>query len=92
MWEVGHDLTKFIMFADAKFAQILAQEFNLLLPETSNWFMHEPEKGVFDFSKTDALVDWATKHHMAIFSFFGGWSNGLPGLADEWEPTQIYYS
>jgi endo-1,4-beta-xylanase len=64
--------------ADAKFAQILAQEFNLVLPETAGWFQNEPTEGVFDFSKTDALINFATNHHMAVFSFFGGWSNGLP--------------
>jgi endo-1,4-beta-xylanase len=56
---------------DAKYCQALAQEFNLLQPEP--WYMSdlEPSEGVFDFSKDDAVLDFATGNHMEIMGYTG---------------------
>ena len=62
---------------DAKFSQVLAQEFNLLTI-VPHFYQFEPSQGVIDFSQTDAMVDFATGNHMAVFSYMGGWQNQLP--------------
>jgi GH35 family endo-1,4-beta-xylanase len=62
---------------DAKFSQVLAQEFNLLIA-SPHFFEFEPSKGVIDFSKMDAMVDFAIGNHMAVFSYMGVMHTQLP--------------
>jgi GH35 family endo-1,4-beta-xylanase len=72
------DYDEVFNITDAKFSQVLAQEFNLIMPEnSSSWMFIEPSEGVFDFSKMDAIVDFAIGNHMAVFSY-GVWDINLP--------------
>jgi GH35 family endo-1,4-beta-xylanase len=71
---------------DAKFSQVLAQEFNSL-QVAPHFNEFEPSEGVIDFSKTDAMVDFAIGNHMAVFSYMGGVHTQLPAwLMDKSQP------
>jgi endo-1,4-beta-xylanase len=63
---------------DAKLSQVLAQEVNLLQPGAAlHWYLFEPSEGVFDFKQMDAMVDFATGNHMAVYNY-GVWHNQMP--------------
>ncbi|MEU8820590.1 endo-1,4-beta-xylanase [Actinoplanes sp. NPDC048796] len=52
---------------DPKFGQVLAQQFNSLSPENElKWESVEPQRGVFDFTKLDRLVDFAKQNRMTV--------------------------
>jgi endo-1,4-beta-xylanase len=64
------EYTDLLSVYDAKFSQILAQEYNLLIPgSTTHWFLFEPTEGTIDFSQTDAMVDFALGNNMAVYSY-----------------------
>jgi GH35 family endo-1,4-beta-xylanase len=52
---------------DPPFARILGQQFNSLSPENElKWSFNEPQRGVFDFTSLDRLVDYAHQHDMVV--------------------------
>jgi endo-1,4-beta-xylanase len=54
-----------ILSSDAAFAQQVADNAGLLVPENElKWDTTEPQPGEFDFSAGDALLAYATAHHM----------------------------
>lgn len=63
-----------------------ADEWNLnslLLP--ISWELIEPEKGKFDFSLADRLIEQARAHHKKIgFLWFGSWKNAQCYYAPSW--------
>ncbi len=72
------DYANLFSLVDAKFCQALAQEFNLFQP--GPWYLSdlEPSEGIFDFTKYDAMLDFATGNHMAIFGYTGAESTRRP--------------
>ena len=55
---------------DGKFAQALAQEFNLM--EISwKWWEMEPSEGVFEFTEDDAMLDYGAGNHLVVFAYTG---------------------
>ena len=64
---------------DAKFSQVLVQEYNLLIPgQTTHWSVFEPSEGAIDFSKIDDEVDFAINNHMAVYSYMDVVHTQLP--------------
>lgn len=49
------------------------------------WELMEPEKGKFDFSNVDLLVEGARAHHLhLVLLWFGTWKNGQAHYVPEW--------
>jgi endo-1,4-beta-xylanase len=65
--------------ADAAYARLLAREFNLVTPENAMKFsVVQPERGRFDFTQADALVDFAEAHGMQVNGHVLVWHQQLP--------------
>ena len=48
-----------------------------------NWYILEPEPGVFDFSRTDSIVNFCKENGISVFPMIGytpGWANGNRGI------------
>jgi endo-1,4-beta-xylanase len=64
---------------DAAYAQLLAREFNLVTPENAMKFsVVQPERGRFDFTQADALVEFAEAHAMQVNGHVLVWHQQLP--------------
>ena len=69
---------KVFSLTDSKFPQVLAQEYNLVVPgESISWMFIEPTEGAINFSMIDGIVDFAIGNHMAINNY-GAWHINLP--------------
>ena len=65
--------------AGAAYARLLAREFNLVTPENAMKFsVVQPERGRFDFSQADALVEFAEAHAMQVNGHVLVWDQQLP--------------
>jgi endo-1,4-beta-xylanase len=65
--------------ADAAYAGLLAREFNLLTPENAMKFaVVHPERGRFDFTQADALVEFAEANDMQVNGHVLVWHQQLP--------------
>jgi len=53
---------------DAKFPQVLAQEFNLL-EFGRKWWDREPSEGVFDFTQDEAVVNFAAGNNLSLLFY-----------------------
>ena len=59
-------------FADPRYGETLAAQFNSLSPENEfKWNMVQPEEGVFDFEGLDRLVAFADEHDMEVKAHSG---------------------
>jgi endo-1,4-beta-xylanase len=81
---------------DAKFSQVLAQEFNLLMPDPWYWSDMEPSEGVYDFAKDEAILDFAAGNDMAIMGYTGAEHTTLPSWVknksfSELQPVLLNY-
>ncbi len=53
--------------SEAGYASTLAREFNMVEPEDAlKWEVVHPERGSFDFSQGDRVVDFASRHDMKV--------------------------
>jgi endo-1,4-beta-xylanase len=53
--------------SEAAYSSTLAREFNMAEPEDAlKWEVVHPERQSFDFSQTDRIVDFATRHGMKV--------------------------
>jgi endo-1,4-beta-xylanase len=69
---------------DPAYAHLLAQEFNLLIPETVMRLKYvQPEPGRFDFSQADSLVAFAQANHMEVYGHVLVWDGDLPAWITE---------
>ena len=67
---------------DPSFAQHVADNAGILVPENElKWDTVEPQPGVFDFSGGDALLAFATQHHMQFRGHNLVWYMQTPGWA-----------
>ena len=64
---------------ETEYAQTLAREFNLVTPENDMKFgpIH-PEKGTFDFTNADAIVDFAVANKIQIKGHTMAWHSQQP--------------
>jgi endo-1,4-beta-xylanase len=64
---IGAGATNPSYLDDPQFAKILGEQFNSLSPENElKWSFTEPQRGVFDFTGLDRLVDYAKRHSMVV--------------------------
>ncbi len=64
---------------DAKYREILAQEFNSLTPENAMKFGQlSREKGNYNFADADDIVAFAQTHHMEVYGHTLVWYRNLP--------------
>jgi endo-1,4-beta-xylanase len=60
-------------------SQLLAREFNMLVPEVAmKWEVIHPKPGGYDFSRGDALVTFARQHQMAVRGHVLVWDLQMP--------------
>ena len=65
--------------ADAAYARLLAREFNLLTPENAMKFsVVHPERGRYDFTQADALVEFAEANGIQVNGHVLVWHQQLP--------------
>lgn len=75
--------------AEKKFAEVLKTEFNLLTPENEmKWSYIQPQRGVYDFSKADKLVEFAEKNGMEVRGHALVWHIQNPEWLEEGEFTR----
>jgi len=77
--QVGSYSDSYYLFGilEPKVAQALPQEFNLI-EFSSKWSDVEPSEGVFDFTKLDAMVDYAAGNQLAAFGYTDAENTFLP--------------
>lgn len=64
---------------DSAASQLLAREFNMLVPEVAmKWEIIHPEPERYDFSRGDALVTFARQHGMAVRGHVLVWDLQMP--------------
>ncbi|HYR25321.1 MAG TPA: endo-1,4-beta-xylanase, partial [Aquabacterium sp.] len=64
---------------DTAYARLLAREFDLVTPENAMKFsVVQPERGRFDFTQADALVEFAEAHGMQVNGHVLVWDQQLP--------------
>jgi endo-1,4-beta-xylanase len=65
---------------EATYARVLAQEFNLLVPENAmKWEPIHPKPSVWNFGPADRLVSFAADHQMKVKGHALIWHSQLPG-------------
>jgi len=65
--------------SDPAYVRLLAREFDLVTPENAMKFSFvQPERGRFDFTQADALVDFAEAHGMQVNGHVLVWHQQLP--------------
>jgi endo-1,4-beta-xylanase len=74
---------------DSAYNQLLAREFNMLVPEVAmKWEIIHPEPGRYDFSGGDALVTYARAHNMAVRGHVLVWDLQMPAWATNGQFTR----
>ena len=68
-----------VLNTDKAYARLLAREFNLVTPENAMKFsIVQPERGRFDFTQADALIEFAKAHAMQVNGHVLVWHQQLP--------------
>ena len=68
-----------VLNTDKAYARLLAREFNLVTPENAMKFsVVQPERGRFDFTQADALIEFAKAHAMQVNGHVLVWHQQLP--------------
>jgi endo-1,4-beta-xylanase len=87
-FHVGTAVDAEALAGEARYRHVLAREFNSVTAENvMKWEAVEPQPGVDDFSRADALVDFARRHRQSVYGHTLIWHNQLPawltqGVAD----------
>ncbi|QIZ71568.1 endo-1,4-beta-xylanase [Oxynema aestuarii] len=69
---------------DPLYRDLLAREFNALIPENSMKFQNiHPERDRYDFTDSDAIVTFARKHGMKVIAHAPIWFHQLPRWVTE---------
>lgn len=67
------------LFSDAKYGQVLAQNFSMITPEFDFKFQAiHPQPGLYAFAEADALVEFARKNNIRIHGHTLVWHEALP--------------
>jgi len=65
---------------ESDYQDTLKREFNIIVAENAfKWASLRPSRNTFNFTDTDALVDFAEAHNMKIRGHTLVWHNALPG-------------
>ncbi|MFC9247563.1 endo-1,4-beta-xylanase [Streptomyces sp. NPDC057136] len=65
---------------DTPYTELLGEEFGTITPGNSmKWDATEPQRGVFDFTKGDEVVDFARAHRQRVRGHTLLWHSQLPG-------------
>ncbi|MBZ0298749.1 MAG: endo-1,4-beta-xylanase [Anaerolineae bacterium] len=78
--------------SNADYRALAEREFNLVTPENMFKFGPiSPAPGEYDWSHTDALLDWAEAHHMRVHGHVLVWHQQQPGWLNEdtYSPEQL---
>jgi hypothetical protein len=82
--ELGNSSASDMAYLSPAWATMKAMHCNTMLTPVY-WEMIEPEKGKYDFSTVDALIDSARKHDMKlVLLWFGVWKNSMSCYAPSW--------
>ncbi len=74
---------------DSAASQLLAREFNMLVPEVAmKWEVFHPEAERYDFSRGDALVTFARQHGMAVRGHVLVWDLQMPAWVNKGKFTR----
>ncbi len=77
--EVGAAVDVNALQNDAQYREVLAREFNVVTAENAMKFdATEPERGVFDFTAGDQIVEFAQKNKMRVRGHNLLWHEALP--------------
>ncbi|MEY2936762.1 MAG: Endo,4-beta-xylanase [Pseudomonadota bacterium] len=77
--KVGVAVAEWRLAEDPQYGATIAQQFNQLTPENEmKWEAIEPEPGVFDFTRADALVAFAQQNGMTVRGHTLVWHSQLP--------------
>lgn len=78
-FNVGSSVSSSSLLGDPSLRQILAREFNTITTETDLKFSEiQPTRGTFDFSKADAIIDFATENNINVRGHTLIWHNSVP--------------
>lgn len=68
-----------LLDSDPALAQLYADQCGILVPENElKWRGLRPSADKFDFTQSDALLDFATKHHILVRGHTLAWHNSVP--------------
>ena len=74
---------------DPLHAETLSREFNMLTPENEAKFCEvQPQKGQFDFSKLDRLIDFAEQNNMVVRGHTLLWHQCVPSWLEAETPSR----
>ena len=74
---------------DSAASQLLAREFNMLVPEVAmKWEVIHPEPERYDFTRGDALVTYARQHGMAVRGHVLVWDLQMPAWVTDGQFTR----
>ncbi|MEU0671892.1 endo-1,4-beta-xylanase [Streptomyces sp. NPDC006172] len=80
------------VLTDTAYTKILGHEFGMITPGNSmKWDATEPRQGVFDFSKGDAVVEFARANRQKVRGHTLLWHNQLPGwlTSRQWTADEL---
>ncbi len=64
---------------DSQYANMVLSHYHMITPENATkWSVIEPQQGVFNFAPMDALVDFASRHHLQVQGLPLVWWTGNP--------------
>ena len=64
---------------DSQYSNMVLTHYHMITPENATkWSVIEPQRGVFNFAPMDALVDFATQHHLQVQGMPLVWWTGNP--------------
>jgi endo-1,4-beta-xylanase len=77
-------------FDNRDYTLLLIREFNALTPEVSmNWDVVQPQPGQFNFSRGDAILDFARAHGMQVRGHTLVWDFSLPAWVKEGQFSRL---
>lgn len=78
--------------SDGEYRRVLAREFNSVTSENGmKWRAIQPRRGEFDFSRADALMEFAEENGMAVRGHTLVWHSYNPAWLEEgeWSPEEL---
>ena len=81
---IGSAVDTSVLASDAAYRAVLAREFSSVTPENvMKWQLVEPQRGVFDYTAADSLVQFAREHDQVVRGHTLVWHNQVPGWLTE---------
>ncbi|MDE2500689.1 MAG: endo-1,4-beta-xylanase [Alphaproteobacteria bacterium] len=77
-----------VPFDDARMRALMVEQCGILVPENElKWYVVRPESNKFDFRRADILVDFATRHRMAVrgHNLFWNATRWMPRWQDNYD-------